>query len=353
LKLRNNPDMVLGQQRDALEAAGGARHQRADVRKGQDIPEAMQDHLDDPRARKALEDPSNYGPGTGGGIEATKMVDQSLHKQLEATTGVKYDVITNDSLSYDTPGQGEFGHHQVPHDRIVAALDAGLPVLIGMMGHANVIVGHSTGSDGKEMYILSDPMSGKTSKLPADLLDVVMVQSLTIPHVEPKPAVTPEIGANKPVVENKSVPPPRGDEMADETTRAGGAPDPVADPKLVELATKAREKYGPVLDDAIVTLDAMVGDLGHVEGRAKDPVSAANRLQRAIDKFGAKVTDVDSAIDNLWDAIGTRIVVDHPTPDVMSKVVARLVDAINAGKLKVSMANNLHGEGGLPYMTPE
>ena len=125
------------------------------------------------------------------------------------------------------------------------------------------------------------------------------------------------------------------------------------DPKLVALTQQAYDKYSTTLGDAKALLENVLGGLGEVQGRAKDPVSAANRLQRAIDNFGAKVTDVDSAIANIWDAIGTRIVVGQASPEVMAQVVQKLQDAIASGQLKISMINNLHGQGAKPYLSAE
>ena len=123
------------------------------------------------------------------------------------------------------------------------------------------------------------------------------------------------------------------------------------DPKLVALAQQAYDKYSATLGDAKALLEGMFGDVGEVQGRAKDAVSAANRLQRAIDNFGAKVTDVDSVISNLWDAIGTRLVVGNATPETMAQVVQKLSDAIASGELKITMINNLHGADAKPYLT--
>jgi len=110
----------------------------------------------------------------------------------------------------------------------------------------------------------------------------------------------------------------------------------------VALAAEAHKKYAAELANAKVVLAEVAGDLGTVEGRAKDPVSAANRLQRAIDnEWGSAkggIKTVDGVIDNLWDAVGTRIVVDNGTTENMQVVVKRLVDAINAGKLQVTEA---------------
>jgi hypothetical protein len=122
-------------------------------------------------------------------------------------------------------------------------------------------------------------------------------------------------------------------------------------PSLRSLADQAYQRYEPVVAQAESQLQALLGDLGEVHARAKDPASAANRLERAVERFGAKVTDVDSAVANLWDAVGTRIVVANPTPEVMAEIVQRLTAAIEAGQMKVTMANNLWAKDGIPYLS--
>jgi hypothetical protein len=125
------------------------------------------------------------------------------------------------------------------------------------------------------------------------------------------------------------------------------------DPKLVSLTQKAFEKYSGTLGEAKALLQSILGQFGEVMGRAKDAISAANRLQRAIDNFGAQVTDVDSAIANIWDAIGTRVVVGNATPEVMAQTVAKLAEAVKSGQLKITSINNLHGADAKPYFTAD
>jgi hypothetical protein len=225
LHLRNNPQLVMQQQHDALAAGGGARTMRDDVRRDRDIPPAMRELMNEPLARTAIDDPGMRDTkGSLGGIEATEMGGSALHKQLEAATGAQYEIVTNDSLKFAKPGDGQFAHSAVPHDRIGAAVDAGLPVIFGSMmpsGHAQVIIGRTVGSDGKIMYIVSDPMSGSTMKMPADLLDMVTVQSITMPRgVGPtKPADTAQpAGTTVPRTGSGGATPPP-------TVTGGGAQD--------------------------------------------------------------------------------------------------------------------------------
>ncbi|KAB2911354.1 MAG: hypothetical protein F9K40_00945, partial [Kofleriaceae bacterium] len=151
------------------------------------------------------------------------------------------------------------------------------------------------------------------------------------------------------VAQNQGAPIPTTQQAAPK----GVSPVEGPDPKLVALTQKAYEKYAATLGDAKALLQGILGKFGEIMGRAKDPVSAANRLQRAIDNFGAQVTDVDSAIANIWDAIGTRVVIGNATPEVMAQTVAKLAEAIKSGQLKITAINNLHGADAKPYLTAD
>ncbi|NVB83762.1 MAG: hypothetical protein HOV81_35635 [Kofleriaceae bacterium] len=180
-KLRNNPEMVMEAQRNALVIGGGAQTPREDLHKP---PEALKEQLDDPKTAKKLKDSDSYsGKGSSGGIEPTEMIDQQLHKQLEKATGHKYEVITNDQLDYKKPGHGEFAKDGIPHDRIGKAVDANLPVIFGLAGHARVIIGRTVESDGSITYRVADPMDGSVTTMPGSTLDALgaLAQSFTIP----------------------------------------------------------------------------------------------------------------------------------------------------------------------------
>ncbi|RYZ40902.1 MAG: SH3 domain-containing protein [Myxococcaceae bacterium] len=123
--------------------------------------------------------------------------------------------------------------------------------------------------------------------------------------------------------------------------------------EITQLAEKAAPLYEKELEPARKQIAQVFKDLGEVQARAKDPVSAANRLQRAVENFGAKVTTVEQAIANLWDAIGTRLVLSDTSPKAMGRVVGKLAEAIRRGELEVTEINNLHGPEGKPYFTPQ
>ncbi|MGE6763379.1 SH3 domain-containing protein [Corallococcus interemptor] len=124
-------------------------------------------------------------------------------------------------------------------------------------------------------------------------------------------------------------------------------------PPLERLAEEAYPRYSKELEPSRDLIARVFKDMGSVQARAKDPVSAANRLQRAVDRFGAKVTTVQEAIANLWDAIGTRLILSETSPAAMKRVVGRLAEAIRKGELEVTEINNLHGPDGKPYFLAE
>lgn len=123
--------------------------------------------------------------------------------------------------------------------------------------------------------------------------------------------------------------------------------------KMLSLAEDAFPRYAKELEPAKEAVKKALGDFGEIQARAKDPVSAANRLERAVDRFGAKVEALDDVVKNLWDAIGTRVVLKDTSPAAIDKLVDRLAAAIKSGELKVESINNLHGPGGKPYLSPQ
>ncbi|WP_143177218.1 hypothetical protein [Cystobacter ferrugineus] len=122
---------------------------------------------------------------------------------------------------------------------------------------------------------------------------------------------------------------------------------------MVELAQLIHQDCERELEPAKKQIATLFEGLGSVMGRVKDPVSAGNRLQRAQDRFGATVTNPEQAKSNLWDAVGTRLVLSDTSPAGMNETAARIADGIRSGKLDMFEFNNLHGPGGKPYFTPE
>lgn len=119
----------------------------------------------------------------------------------------------------------------------------------------------------------------------------------------------------------------------------------------LHLAKEAYPVYSRQLGKAMDTLSDIVGDLGTVAGRAKSPESAANRLQRSVDNYGAQIDTVDDAVKNLYDAVGTRVTLHDASSGSVDQLVSRLADAIKSGQLKITRVNSLTGEDGIPYLT--
>src|SRR5262249_3487191 len=140
LQLRRNPDMMMQQQRDALKEGGAAQSKRS----FNNAPDSAKRESEKPATRRMLDDESKDNPRDAhpDGLEPTSMVGYALHKQLEKATGMTYEVIASDDIKFSRPAQGEFKSGVTPNDRIGAALDAGYPVIIGMLKpnvHATVL----------------------------------------------------------------------------------------------------------------------------------------------------------------------------------------------------------------------
>lgn len=116
--------------------------------------------------------------------------------------------------------------------------------------------------------------------------------------------------------------------------------------------TQAYAIYSQELPRSIAQIEKLVGELGQVSGRAKRPESAANRLQRAVSNGWVKeIKSTEQAMDNLWDALGTRIVLKNGDSKSVDIFVENLCSAIKNGDLEVVSVNSLAGKNGLPYLT--
>lgn len=63
------------------------------------------------------------------------------------------------------------------------------------------------------------------------------------------------------------------------------------------------------------------------------------------------INNRDEAIKNLWDAIGSRLIVNNGSEENMQNVVNILCEAIRKNQLEITHLNNLRGVGGIPYFT--
>ena len=118
------------------------------------------------------------------------------------------------------------------------------------------------------------------------------------------------------------------------------------------VAQMAYRHYAPLLESALGGMVALAGDLGEVDGRAKRPASAANRLERVVGNgWATRIASTREAVSHLWDAIGTRLVLDNPTRERVDLFVDRVAHAILEGRLSVKQVHSLTGHGGVPYFT--
>lgn len=125
--------------------------------------------------------------------------------------------------------------------------------------------------------------------------------------------------------------------------------------QFLPLTQAAYSIYSRQLPEALQTLQNVLGEFGQVQGRAKSPESAANRIQRAVaNGWATKMDSPADVLDNLWDAVGTRVVLKDSSPATMSQLTNKLIDAIQAGQLDVVKIENLYGgEANLPYLSAE
>jgi len=258
-QLRMNPELIMDQQRFVLALNGTQQKQRPDVEHEQlfkdtntPITPNLQEHLNDKSMGTKLRDQNSYGPGNSNdqGMEPTALKGSDLHAQLEKATGRKYEVLANASLPFKKQGDGHFPDGQAPHDRIMAAVDLHLPVIIGQQfdsgqidpqtgkaittGHAVVIVAYQkigVPPDQIIRYTTRDPGTGKTDVILDTQMDSLGTSTVTVPHLGPVKKTTAgdetSSSVKKPVAD--------GDEKStkigavDEEKNAKPAPETFAD----------------------------------------------------------------------------------------------------------------------------
>jgi len=124
--------------------------------------------------------------------------------------------------------------------------------------------------------------------------------------------------------------------------------------QLLPCTREAYEFYAPKLPEIKQQMTTIFGSLGTIQARAKNPVSAANRLSRVVlADWGPPngINNGQEAVKNLWDAIGSRLILSSCRPENIQKVVDVLAAAIRNGELQIRRLNNLRGPGGLPYFS--
>jgi hypothetical protein len=202
------------EQARALEETGGRTKQRSEGDYDKKLNALLEQH---PDLKAFLEDPSNFKGGSSG-IEPALMKGNALLENLEQATGVKYDVLTREGMPWKNTGDGQFKLEAVPHERIQAALERGLPVPFSANGHEQLITDCIT-KDGKTYYVVHDPMSGVTSKMPAELFDhspFYKLATLMLPAEAPRPGEPAAHGGGEheaPLRLEKVTPQPDGTEL--------------------------------------------------------------------------------------------------------------------------------------------
>jgi hypothetical protein len=288
LRMRNNPELILQAQKNALIVAGGAQTERPDRAAP---PAALEELQREPELRRALDDRGTYddSSGTREGIDPTLMKGQALHNQLEAVTGTKYEVVTNDTMAFSS-SDGEFSPSGIPHQRIRDALDAQQPVLFGYDGHERTILGRDV-MNGTEYYIIQDPWHGGPKRIRATDLDMMNVANLTLPAETAATPTPAAIAASS----GKGTPIGAGGETKGSTPR---------DARIAE-ADPLRERYGPAklshpeefeetirkLEEAGVDVDFRPGQLGYSPGKGEpgrfifDPEGSIGALRHEYQHF--------------------------------------------------------------------
>jgi exopolyphosphatase/pppGpp-phosphohydrolase len=115
------------------------------------------------------------------------------------------------------------------------------------------------------------------------------------------------------------------------------------------LARRYQEQFA----DALAQMEEILGGQGHTSYRAKSGSSIADKLaKKAVDK-GHVYSDTASALSDIEDAIGTRLVVPTGSSAEMGRVAKVLADAVRDGKLEIMEINNYRGADGLPYFSDE
>ena len=181
LHFKQNPEDVMNAQRNAL-IIGDAKQTQRDLT---NPPEHLKAHVEDPGMAKVLHDPERYSDeGTkANGIDPADMKGTQLHSQLEEATGSKYEVLTEERYTELGRADGRFALSDIPHDRIAAAVSAQKPVLIGGRDHEMVIMGQEN-RGGRDYYIINDPRTGETLRMPKENLLGMELSSVTLPKEE-------------------------------------------------------------------------------------------------------------------------------------------------------------------------
>lgn len=242
IEMRDNPVDTIEDQRAALLQNGGAPTKRVDLNSSRNIPQRVKTAMaESPQLAATMQNPGQ-APNGGDrlGIEATAMVGGDLHKQLEGAAGSKYEALTNDTYNFTKKGQGQFAEQAIPHERMLAALADGRPVLFGAGGHQQAIIGTVPGPNGPQ-YLIQDPMSGATSAIDPQLMGMM-------PSFTPSNIIVPEApAANAGPAPQPAIDIPTAASLAPPPAAVAGAPaQAVAPPEAAQpAAAEEEEKKDP------------------------------------------------------------------------------------------------------------
>ncbi len=86
-----------------------------------------------------------------------------------------------------------------------------------------------------------------------------------------------------------------------------------------------------------------------IKARPKDPVSIQEKLLKVHRLYRANISTLEGARKNVWDAIGTRVILKNPTAGGIERLTDKLERAIAEGRLQVVQIQNYQGMPGKPY----
>jgi hypothetical protein len=152
--------------------------------------------------------------------------------------------------------------------------------------------------------------------------------------------------------------------------------------QLSKLSSNLHEEGNTRLNSAVEEVKSILPDelQGSVKGRYKGKSSIYDKLNRIIKELNEEIdklkqepnsttpemqakikkmiakrdgirNDLNIAREQIYDLIGTRLVLDDASPAQMDKIVSSLVKAIEEGKITVTSVSNYRGSYGNPYFS--
>jgi len=124
--------------------------------------------------------------------------------------------------------------------------------------------------------------------------------------------------------------------------------------KLKTYSKKLHNNGAKGIDECINEIKSILPDelKDCVKGRVKDSNSIYDKLVKKI-KNGEKISNYNQAHDSVRDLVGTRLVIDKPTPEKINKLVYSLVKAIENGDIEIVEIENFRGKNSFPYLNED